>query len=672
MPPKSGQSVLLIALVLAVATCSTHVAPGAAWHHTRSPYRAVFKIVSKPNHAQAGMAVSVPVCGLAPDNGGDLFAYDDGGSQLPMLPLGKSVNNEAIALVAAKPTSQALYLYFGSKSRAPVHQKAFLPSLLLDVRTLPEGPQQNWSHINALLGQSKRLGRLFVDQIHLAYNPVDSSDACIVVFDGYLNIKKKGAYTYMLVSDDAGYVFIDDKVLLARDGRHWARDGVRGECRKTVELAPGPHRIRCVVADFGGNLMAVVARWVTGKNKYVLKRDDFVQPGKTRLVTVEAGQRGTPMPAFRYKHLSYMSFKGAQYTETEFSTYNEKPAEWVFSDGSEFNGATIRKVMVGLSTQKVLARQGRPEAMGSVTFSELPPEQRMMGTAADFEHYSQLMLSQNLQDMKVPTLRGCITFLQYRELNEGMVPVYEAILNQTDDKDPNRLEDLLGLGRTGARNHPDKASKAYEQAVRLRLGKPGWDEMAREYAEFVIFRQRDFESAAKLVKRIQRELERDDKTGLSLELDVALQTGKEEEARKLLDGLLGGREIGKNQRYAAVKANALREQVGDLLSTGFLLRAQQALWEWEDLAPSDRMTGGLCLARSRLWQHLGWLDGALGELEGAILLNPILPNLPDVELERAKIYHKAGERRKGNDILMRIIKEFPNHPAAQQGKELVQ
>ena len=84
-----------------------------------------------------------------------------------------------------------------------------------------------------------------------------------------------------------------------------------------------------------------------------------------------------------------------------------------------------------------------------------------------------------------------------------------------------------------------------------------------------------------------------------------------------------------------------------------------------------RRSSGFSLARARVFRELGWLDGALGELDGAILLDPLLPNLPDVQLERARIMQDAGQKEQANDVLMQIIKEFPNHPAATQAKELV-
>ena len=111
-----------------------------------------------------------------------------------------------------------------------------------------------------------------------------------------------------------------------------------------------------------------------------------------------------------------------------------------------------------------------------------------------------------------------------------------------------------------------------------------------------------------------------------------------------------------------MKANALRERFYDLLRARFLGDARDILREWEALAPMDRLTGSFPLARSRLWQTFNWYDGALGELEGAVLLNPILPNLPDVELEQAKVVLRAGDEARGMEMLRRIAEEYPNHP----------
>ncbi|OGV79791.1 MAG: hypothetical protein A3K19_00515 [Lentisphaerae bacterium RIFOXYB12_FULL_65_16] len=666
----SGRTTIGIAVTATVGLLCVgpaFAAQRAPWHHAKSPYRAEMKVTVAGSHPDAGTAVSVPVCGLGRVDGTDFIAYDDQGQQLPLTPLGASVNNEALALVAATTGRKTFYVYFGSQVKGPV-AKGFLPSLTLDVRTLPEGATENWPQIEALLGKSQRLGRIFVDNIEQSYDPVDSTDAVLLVFEGYLNVAKAGPQTLMLISDDAGYLFVDDKLLVSRDGRHWARDGVRGESKGTVDLTAGPHPVKVVVADFGGDLMALVARWIDGKNKNVLRANDFVQPARTQLVGVDA-QRPDAMPLFWTRQVSYMSHRGAQYTEVELGTYNKAPASWELSDGARFKGPTLRKIMAGLDALGVAVEQGGVRGTGVIMLPEMPPPMWHMDTEKDFQHYSALMLSQNLNDLPVGTLRGYLNFLDYKELNDDKIPFCEAILKNSKLEPGQRTDALLMLARASAAKFPDKAKRAYEELLRTAPEKTDWGMLGQECAEYAIFGCRDFVLAGRLIDRVAQKLKKDSRQVEAFRLDLALQQGQEPEARKLRDELVGGRDLAQKQRYAAVKGNALRERFYDLLRTGFVFDARETLWNWMELAPSDRLDGSLPLARARLLKTLGWLDGALGELDGAILLDPLLPNLPEVELERGQILKQAGNAQKAKEVFARVAKEFPNHPAAAEAKE---
>ena len=648
-------------------------APRATWHHSRSPYRAVFEITTQPNHPEAGLAASVPVCGLGLPEGGDLVAYDDRNAQLPLVSLGNGPKNDAIALVRPGADTARVYVYFGSGTRGPTHRNAALQSLTVDIRTVPEGPYTSWPSVEVLVKKSKRIGRQFVDTIALGYNPVSSADAFLMVFDGYLNIPKAGEYTYMLVSDDAGYLFVDDKLLISRNGRQWAANALRGESRASVELSAGAHRIRCVVVEAGGTQMALVGRWITGKQKYALRPGDFVQPGKTKLVEVEPRYGKSPCPCFWYEPRSYMSYRGAQYTEVEFGTFTGENASWSFGDGAVAKGPTLSRVLPGLSSGEVTVRHGRAEAEGRIHLPELPPKQREMEDAASFKHYTSLILNQDLREIDVSTLRGYITFLNYRELNEDAVPVYEAILAGKKVDPGHRWDANLGLARAAARSSPDTSLAAYRALFDDRRSAPKdvWPSVAREYAEFLLFRVRDIKVAGSVIEKLSRLSEGDDKAVLSLQLDLALQEDDTEAARRYMDRLMGGRDVGKNQRLAAVKGNALRERFYDLVGSGFIEDAVGVLHEWEGLSPEDRTNGSFSLARARLWKRLGWYDGALADLDGAVLMNPLLPNLPDVEMERGLVCLEAGDGPKAKEIFRRIREQYPNHPAAREAEGLL-
>lgn len=691
-PPGSSRcqlspcSRLCLALFLTVGGMGfqvrLHAAVGAPWHHAASPYRAVFGIVSKANHPKGGAVVAVPICGLGAEDGSELWSFDQTGQQLASQPVGKGARNEALALVRPQPASKKIYVYFGSKMRSPVHKTAFLHSLLCNVRTLPKGAAGNWQQVAELLKQSKNLGTVFVDKIEQAHNPVDSTDAVLLVFDGYLRIPKTGKYTYMMATDDAGYLFIDDRQILKRDGRHWARDAARGECRKEVVLTKGLHKVRMVLVDLGGSMTALIGQWIDGRNKYALRPQDFAQPGKTKLERLEPRHRNVPLPAFQTKELSYMSYAGAQYTEIEVGTHDGKEATFLFRDGFAGKGKTSRRILCGTQSMPVRVTRKRVTATGLVAISEKPPKARSLRNAADFKHYSALILSANLADLDASTLRGYIHFLNFRELNEDAVPVYEALVARGKLEQEERYEALVGLARAAAKTFPEKSAKAFAEAEKLVRGQKAWGKTAREYVEFLLYRTQDFATADKLLSRMLRGAPKDKRPMLwGLQLDLVVLQGKTDEAKKVLDELLRAREVeflrtrktGNSQLFAAaaVKSNALRQRYYDLMKAGFVLQAREVLHEWSDIAPVDRVHGTLPLARARYWERLGWLDGTLAELDGAILMDPLLPNLPEVELLRGMILQKAGENGKANEVFLKIVKEYPNHPAARKAKESV-
>jgi hypothetical protein len=641
----------------------------ASWHHGDSPYRAVFKVTSEPTQRDAGYALTVPVSGLGDDEGMDLYAYDQGGNQLRLMPLGHGADNTVLALVKGSAPCTEICVYFGSKGRAPVVNKGFLQNLTLDVRTLPEGPAANWSDVQGLLEKSQSLGRQFIDRIEQSFNPVDSSDACLLVFDGYLEQASQGTPTFMIVTDDAGYLLIDDALLLARDGRHFAGDAVRGEFRKEIALPPGPHRVRLVVVDFGGELMALLGRWVDAKNKGAMPPDAYVQSGRTRCLTTEAHYKDSPMPAFRYKLLSYMSYSGAQFTEVQFEAVNGRESLWRFEDGAKAKGPTCVRVLPGLGSRGVACSQGDVTAKGLVQINESLPPPRSMEKGEDFRHYSELILAQNLADIEPTALRGYLTFLSYVPLNEDAIPVCEGILGNRKSSDIYRRAALVELARAASRRRPDVARRAYTEMLKDKPDQ-SWQADACEAAQFALFGVRDFEWATALINALDKQSEKASKVPVELRLDLALQKGDVAAAKERLAELLAGREFGQKQRYSAVQGNALRQRFYDLLYAGFIVEAWEVLNEWSGASPIDRTNGSLSLARARMWRRLGWLDGALGELDGAILLDPLLPNLPDVELERGKIQAEAGDQKRANEVFTKVAKEYPNHPAAAEAKVL--
>lgn len=662
----------MLAIVL-WATAVAAVAAPVPWQHASSPYRAEFDIKSQPSQPEAGVAVTVPVCGLGFADGSDLLAYDEHSVQLPLVALGESAENKALALVKAPADSKQVLVYFGAKMPAPQNKMVFLPGLTVDIRSFSPGPFSNWQEVEKLLTRSLRRGKLWVDKVELSYNPVTSEDAFLMVFEGFLRVPQAGPQTYMLISQDAGYLFIDGKLVIERNGPQSAHNATRGQSRATVNLTAGPHAVKCVVVAVSGEQMAILGRFGSDRDKSVLAPQDFLQPGKTQIMNVRSRIAEDPCPVFYCRPETYIGYAGFQFTEATCGTADNLPADWLFADGARYHGAQFRKVFVGLNSIEVKVKQKNTEARGEAEFPEQPPKRSSIGDYPDFKHYSELIMQENHERVDLSTLKGYRAFLAFKQLNPDMLSVCNAILKKPGLDDGTCREVSLDVARIASAKDPERAAQCYRNLFKERADegkKPWWRDMTREYAEFAIFRLRDLTLAQTLADALGQAGNPDAKAAvLSLELDMQLQRNEVDKARQTLDGLLRLANEAGSQRLAAVKTNALRERFKDLMNSGFLVEARNALWEWERLAPENRLDGALPLERSRLWRTYGWLDGALIELDGAVLLNNLLPNLPEVEFERGVVCQQAGDLKKAREIFGRVAQQYPNHPLAAQARE---
>jgi len=53
-----------------------------------------------------------------------------------------------------------------------------------------------------------------------------------------------------------------------------------------------------------------------------------------------------------------------------------------------------------------------------------------------------------------------------------------------------------------------------------------------------------------------------------------------------------------------------------------------------------------------------------------MLLDPLLPNLPEVEMERGRVLAEAGDAARAREAFAKVAKEYPNHPLAAEAARL--
>ena len=660
-----------IALVMAVFACTVQ----AQWRHNNSPFRAEFQVVENPNHPRGGLRVNVPVCGLSRNDGLDLYAYDQKGQQLAVRILGPSRKNTVAAIIESRPIGEDVTIYFGSGGRAPQNRTGFRPSPILTLRSFDgEHELQSWEDVEPILDRAPPFARLFSDNIRLTHNPYDSRDKFIMDFRGYLKIPQTGDYTYMLVSDDAGYLFIDDEMLIASNGRHYVKDSRRGEFRGNVRLSAGLHPVRCVVFEAGGRQAAIVAQWKDGRQKWALKPEQFAQSGTAKLTNVAARRGGVDgdIPAFDYEHKCYINFEGVNFTWTQLRTYNKRAARWKIADGIRAKGAKLGHIFTGLDSREIKVRQGRIVATGRVDFPEKAPSRWRLHNPQHFARFSKQIMAEPLEDLDTKTLVHYRHLLKYREYNPNVLPLCEILLQRANVEQDTRKQLLYDIARIGAGSDTRKAAQAYSSLLAFLRGQSdseAYRELLQEAYGFALQQAGDVETATKLLEEIGGNSDRHPNKNpqfLRLRAELALHKGNIETARKLIDKLMVVSEVGRTQKVAAVRSNALQGRFYQLLKDGFLDKARHTLRKWVTIAPGDWISGRWSLARAKLFEAMGWKRAAITTLQNTLKINSLPPNLPEIEYTLARLYENSGEREQAVKLYTKIRDDYQNHSVADQ------
>ncbi|HIE43443.1 MAG TPA: tetratricopeptide repeat protein [Candidatus Omnitrophica bacterium] len=254
----------------------------------------------------------------------------------------------AYTTIAFKTTSpqERYYIYFGNpQARAPKYDWDFEAGLILETRKKGRGDAGSWLQMKRLLRASREVyGRGFVPNIFLGYNPYGPDDNFISIFTGYLYCPEEGKYSFATASDDASFLFIDDKLVTQWPGWHGANGGRRAEYRGEIWLNKGIHKIQYYHLEARGG-QAAVAYWKRPSDRWyeVIPPKAFVPLFLGRVV--EYRKKDNPYPAdFHFKQQSNLWFENDTFAMVKFydktaSSGRIGTCRWDFGDGQVVSGS---------------------------------------------------------------------------------------------------------------------------------------------------------------------------------------------------------------------------------------------------------------------------------------------------------------------------------------------
>ncbi len=634
----------------------------AAWHHTPSPYRAVFKVTTHPSTRDGGYFIEVPVCGLGDADGQGVYAFDEAHRPLKMQALGPTRDNRALILVGREQQAQTIYAYWGSPRRAPRNLTMEGGLTLTLRRAAAEMSRDSWERLEKEVDAAPIIGVLPMKTIEVVENPLTRDTDIVYDFNGYLQAPRAQQFMAFLVHTGAGYVVLNGRPVIAEPkplGLHQQRLGAG---RQEFQLNEGMNRLRCVVVSPGERSIAVLARFENERRKFTVPAELFATSGATTLEQVESHYKTTICPAFQSEQPSYIGLEEVMLTEVALSTYTQDEVDWRLGNGARAQGAGCRTIHVGLEPLTVQAGQPRQreQAEGALHFAGIPPQWQWQN-AAHYAHYVEIMLEQSLERLDPPTLRGYLAFMELKERHAAAAPVVEALLASRQSRQgSNETQLWQTLARATAADNPDRAAEAYEKL----LGLTKEPRAIFEYIEFLLHRRGDGEAVEKVIERAERLLGRNERQLSLYRVELALLRNQRDAAMTALERLQTFITDRDKHRSFTVQGNAAIERFRDQLAAGYYSEAEAALRSVPLAAPETLLDGQYVLLRARHLRTIGWSEGAIDLIDALLAINRLPAFLPEIEMERAHALRDNGRPEEAKVLYRHIAETYPNHPVA--------
>lgn len=252
-----------LAAVLAVAGLVASAAGEERWSHAAWRYRRAVTVPAVSVTRLAGDDVAYVTFftgGLSKPDGSDIRVANQSGQEVPSRVLNAGPGDQVTVAFALRGMGNTYYVYFGNADAGPpppmdLHRGVLLEAWHYDGRGVRDFQQMQ----EVLQSPGDLVGRAFRPDIFLGYNPFGPEDRMLGVYTGYLVCPWSGEYIFCTASQDASFLCVDDKLVVANGGQHGPQP--RGRILGRVTLDAGLHRLNVYHACTGAWFPVIVAAW---------------------------------------------------------------------------------------------------------------------------------------------------------------------------------------------------------------------------------------------------------------------------------------------------------------------------------------------------------------------------------------------------------------------------
>jgi tetratricopeptide (TPR) repeat protein len=174
-------------------------------------------------------------------------------------------------------------------------------------------------------------GARFEKKIYSGWNPFGPKKNSLHWYSAFINIAKRGKWTFFSASIDASFLLIDGKLVVNSPYRKWITNGQRGKIKGTVDLKKGIHRLDYLHANHNAGACYAIAAFLPPGAK---KRKFRYIPEKlyTPILKATAGALKTssrrPACDFSWRVIDMIELYERQMYVVKFITPFRKSLSW--------------------------------------------------------------------------------------------------------------------------------------------------------------------------------------------------------------------------------------------------------------------------------------------------------------------------------------------------------
>ncbi len=674
----------MTAVVIALVALVSPAYPQAGWWDRDYAARREVRVYPPTTRLSGDDAaiIEFQTVGLLKDDGSDIRVVS-GSRVVPHRLYGVGPGDKATIAFKVESSRTTYHVYFGNpQAEPPSADWEPQRGLILETRAYQGGDPGNLRRMMDILERAGPFqGAGPVDRIWHGHNEFGPTENFVSRYIGWFFAGVSGRYCFATSSDDASFLLVDGKLVVAWPGWHGPVADARHNA--AADLERGLHRIEYLHVNGGAGTCAVAAWQPPGAQGFeVIPASVFAPLSRAVVGDIELRGGGVALD-FDYRILGEALLVEDEEFYAVRVLLSRRSGQagtviWEFGDGISASGPSVTHVYLSEGVYEVKMSLGSDVDAPSIRQRINVHRDWRRQFEKDIDDITDYYIEISRYDPEKLDSRSLLclaTLLERRGSREFVKSTVMAMVTRSNEMDLQHLQYALevldrvvGPERMAADTEIaatlaegcEKAEGNTKALLALELAGVYFESLESEKAEPFLEKALLAQPGPRMRRRLLVRLG-----------DAARYNGLRDAARKAFEAA-AAIEIPSAAVAENAKAGALALSVEDFLRTRDFAGAEAALVEWDFAAPLEKLAGYNPYLWGRLYALQERTARALFELESIPAVSPESPWAPKALLAAAKLLAARGERDAALERLAKIENDYKTSPERDEAVDLAE